>query len=122
MSNQKVKLDKKLLKVEIVIGLTGTIIFFVLFLFGILGYKYWRLPLWAMIVMLSCGSVVFLVTVLLALRIEQLVGYYECNECHHRYIPTYSQVLLARHLQRSRLMKCPQCGKKSYHKKVISDK
>ena len=49
---------------------------------------------------------------LYALKIEQVAGYYECNECHHKYIPTYLSVFLAMHMGRTRYMKCPECGKK----------
>ena len=119
---KKEEADKRLLGIEIVIGLTGTISFFALLLVGVMGYKYWELPLWAMIVMGSFGLVLFLIAIFFALRIEQKAGYYECKECHHRYVPTYAQVLMAPHINRSRLMKCPHCGKRSYHKKVISEK
>ena len=119
---QKEESDKMLLRVEIVIGLTGTISFFLLLIVGVLGYKYWSLPLWAMIAMGAFGLILFIVGCLFAVMIEQKAGYYECKECHHRFVPTYSQVFLAPHVNRSRYMKCPRCGKKSYCKKVISEK
>ena len=119
---QKEESDKMLLRVEIVIGLTGTISFFLLLIVGVLGYKYWNLPLWAMVAMGVFGLTLFIVACLFALMIEQKAGYYECKECHHRFVPTYSQVFLAPHVNRSRYMKCPHCGKKTYCKKVISEK
>ncbi|MBQ7243911.1 MAG: helix-turn-helix domain-containing protein [Bacilli bacterium] len=119
---QKEESDKRLLRIEIVIGLTGTISFFVLLITGVLGYRYWDLPLWAMIAMGAFGFVLFIIACLFALRIEQKAGYYECKECHHRFVPTYAQTLLAPHVHRSRYMKCPHCGKKTYCRKVISEK
>ena len=119
---QKEESDKRLLRIEIVIGLTGTISFFVLLITGVLGYRYWDLPLWAMIAMGTFGFVLFIIACLFALRIEQKAGYYECKECHHRFVPTYAQTLLAPHVHRSRYMKCPHCGKKTYCRKVISEK
>ena len=119
---QKEEADKRLLRIEIFIGIMGVTSLFVLLIVGILGHKYWELPLWAMIMMGSFGLVLFLIAVFFALRIEQKAGYYECKECGRRYVPTYRQVLFARHINRSRFMKCPYCGKKSYHKKVISEK
>lgn len=119
---QKEESDKMLLRVEIVIGLTGTISFFLLLIVGVLGYKYWNLPLWAMIVVGVFGLILFIIACLFALMIEQKAGYYECKECHHRFVPTYSQVFLAPHVNRSRYMKCPRCGKKTYCKKVVSEK
>lgn len=119
---QKEESDKRLLRIEIVIGLTGTISFFVLLITGVLGYRYWDLPLWAMIAMGTFGFVLFIIACLFALRIEQKAGYYECKECHHRFVPTYAQTFLAPHVHRSRYMKCPHCGKKTYCRKVISEK
>ena len=54
------------------------------------------------------------------IRIEQVTGYYECKHCHHRYVPTYMQTNMAMHFGRTRYMKCPNCGKKSWQKKVLS--
>jgi DNA-directed RNA polymerase subunit RPC12/RpoP len=51
---------------------------------------------------------------------EQKAGYYECKECHQTFVPTYLQVLFAPHINRTRYMKCPHCGKRAYQKKVIS--
>lgn len=50
----------------------------------------------------------------------QLAGYYECRKCNYKYIPSYNSVLFAMHTGRTRYMKCPHCGKKSWQKKVIS--
>lgn len=119
---QKEEADKRLLRIEVLIGLVGIVSSFALLLAGVLGYTYWGLPLWAMIVMGSIGLMLLFAAASCALRIEQKAGYYECDECHHRYVPTYGQVFFAPHVNRSRLMKCPHCGKRSYHKKVISEK
>jgi DNA-directed RNA polymerase subunit RPC12/RpoP len=56
------------------------------------------------------------------IRIEQTAGYYECAECSHRYVPRYGSVFLATHMGRTRYMRCPACGKKSWQKKVIGKK
>ena len=117
---QKEESDKRLLRIEIVVGVISLVIFLASSLVGAFGYKYWGLPLWAMIVMISTTGTMFIGVGIVALRIEQKAGYYECKECGHRYVPTYWQVFFAPHVNRSRLMKCPNCGKRSFHKKVIS--
>ena len=58
----------------------------------------------------------------LGVWIEQQAGYYECAECSHRYKPSFGKALLAPHIGRARKMTCPKCGKRSYHKKVISSR
>lgn len=119
---QKEESDKRLLKVEIVIGIIGTFFLFTMLAIGILTNLLLGLPLWAMIIMFAVGFIVFFVAVAFAILIEQKAGYYECKECGHRYVPTYWQVLFAPHINRDRYMKCPKCGKRSYQKKVISEK
>ena len=56
----------------------------------------------------------------LMLRIEQIVGYFECSKCHHKHTPSYLNVLKAMHIGRTRYLKCPKCNKKSWNKKVIN--
>lgn len=66
-------------------------------------------------------SLVFLIGFIpLAIQIEQSAGYYQCKECNYCYVPTYSQVFMAPHYGRTRYMKCPNCGKRSYQKKMIT--
>jgi DNA-directed RNA polymerase subunit RPC12/RpoP len=79
-----------------------------------------QMPDWQRIVIIACAFPVSLVGIVSALRIEQIAGYYECKHCGHRYVPTYKDMLFAMHFGRTRYMKCPSCGKKSWQKKVIS--
>ena len=120
MTKQKEESDKRLLHAEIAIGLIGTLFFFAMLGLGIyIIYKEESL-MWLGIVLMVVGLLIFLAACFLALRIEQKAGYYECKHCHHRYVPTYKQVNMAMHMGRTRYMKCPKCGKKSWQKKVIS--
>jgi transcriptional regulator with XRE-family HTH domain len=56
----------------------------------------------------------------IAAGIEQKAGYYECQKCHDRHVPTFWQTNLAPHIGRTRYMKCPACGRWSYQKKVLT--
>ncbi len=118
MKKQKETADKRLLTSEILIGLFGTLFLLVLVVLA----AYIKLPVWARITMIAGGIVVFIIACFFALRIEQVAGYYECKHCHHRYVPTYKQVNFAMHMGRTRYMKCPKCGKRSWNKKVLSEK
>ena len=120
MIKEKEESDKRLLNLEIVLGITGTLFLLAMLFTGILGYQYLGLPVWAMILMMVVGFVVFVVAILFCVLIEQKAGYYECKECHQTFVPTYLQVLFAPHVNRTRYMKCPHCGKRAYQKKVIS--
>ncbi len=113
---QKEQGDKRLLTLEIVIGVLASIVLFSLVFVA----AFVQMPDWLRILLIIFGFVVFVVGVIYALIIEQVAGYYECAECHHKYVPSFRSVLWAAHMGRTRYMKCPECGKKSWQKKVIS--
>lgn len=119
MKKQKEAADKRLLTMEIVIG--GISLVFLLAMIGVGTYLMsLEKPMWIFWVLFGVGLVQFLVAMGFGLKIEQTAGYYECQQCHHRYVPKYSSVFFAMHVNRTRYMKCPQCGKRSWQKKVIS--
>ena len=70
-----------------------------------------EMPTWLRIVLIAFALVMIIAVAFIAVGIEQKAGYYECQHCHHRYVPTYRQVNLAMHKGRTRYMKCPECGK-----------
>ena len=115
MTRQKEERDKQLLTLEIFIGIVSTVVLLgSILLVGMLELS--KLPA-AIIIIIS--SIIFATGMGLSLRIEQIAGYYECENCHHKYVPTYQNILWAQHICRSRKLKCPKCGKKVWHKKVI---
>ena len=81
---------------------------------------YVELPEWIRIFLIAAGLAIILAVGMIAVGIEQKAGYYECGECAHRYIPAYGRTLFAPHMGRTRYMKCPECGKRSWQKKVLT--
>ena len=71
------------------------------------------------IIFSSIGFIIFLVGCFIALKIEQIAGFYKCKVCDHKYKPAYGKILIAQHICRTRYMKCPKCGKRSWNKKVL---
>ena len=118
MVKQKEESDKRLLTMEIVIGLTSTIFLFAMLAVGII-FMTLEKPILAFILPVGIGFVQFVICMAFALRIEQVAGYYQCAKCGHKYVPKYSSVNLAMHVGRTRYMRCPHCGKYSWQKKVI---
>ncbi len=116
MVKQKQAADQRLLAAEMFIGITATIVLFIFVLMAAL------IPMaaWVRFALIAAGFVLFLAGCFWALRIEQVAGYYECKHCKHRYVPTYKAVNMAMHTGRTRYMRCPECGKKSWQKKVLS--
>ena len=120
MVRQKEQADRRLLKAEVVIGTVSTLFLFALLAVGVV-FMYLGQPMWIFWLLFGVGMAQFLVCILaFALRIEQTAGYYECAACGHRYVPTYRAVNMAMHMGRTRYMKCPACGKRSWQKKVLS--
>ena len=116
MAKKEELLNKKLLMCELVIGFMSTITFITLIF--ILSYLVENTI--TRIVLLILALVIFFVGISIALKLETEVGYYECQKCHNKYVPKYSQVYFAMHVGRTRYMKCPKCNKRSWNKKVLS--
>ena len=112
----KEKRDKELLILEIFIGVIVSIIMFLCIMIA----YFVQMEDWIRIVLIVFGIIPFAIGISYAIRIEQIAGYYECSNCNYKYIPTYKSVLFSMHINRTRKMKCPNCNKKSWHKKVIS--
>lgn len=115
MIKQKERADKRLLSAEVFIGITATVVLLALVLLA----AFVQMNGWLRGTLILLGFALFLAGCFYALRIEQVAGYYECKECGHRHIPTYKAMTLALHMGRTRYMSCPQCGKKSWQKKVL---
>lgn len=113
--DKKVKRDKLLLNLEIVLGIVSVL----LLLVGVGILCFVDLSVWLRI-LISCLSFAFaIIGIAYALKIEQIAGFYECKKCKHKYVPSYLAVIGAPHVGRTRYLKCPVCGKKTWSKKVI---
>ena len=109
MAKQEVKQTKKMFFYENVIGIGSTIIFTILIFMSVYFVESEGIK-----ILLFIFAFLFLITgVSIALKIETEEGYYECQKCHHKYIPSYQQVYFAMHIGRTRYMKCPHCQKRS---------
>lgn len=63
--------------------------------------------------------VFFLIPCYYALKLEVSVGAYKCKNCGHEIVPTYSDILWTIHRGTTRYLKCPNCGKRTWCKKVL---
>ena len=78
------------------------------------------MPAWLRGLLIAFALAMIFIVAFIAVGIEQKAGYYECQKCGHRYVPTYWQTNLAQHAGRTRYMRCPKCGKRSWQKKVLT--
>ena len=74
--------------------------------------------IWQLVTILGI-CIVFLILCFYALKLEVSVGSYRCKNCGHEIVPTYMQALNAMHRGTTRYLKCPECGKRTWCKKVI---
>ena len=116
MTMLKEQRDKELLSMEIFIGVIVTAILLTCILIA----SFVSMEAWLRIIIICIGIIPFAIGILYAIRIEQIAGYYECKNCHYKYVPTYKNVLFAAHINRTRKMKCPKCNKTTWNKKVLS--
>ena len=116
MAQKEEMQNKKLMMYENVIGFSSTISFLIL----IFVTSFLVENNIAKIVLFILAFVLLIIGVSFALKIETETGYYECQKCHHKYVPKYSQVYFAMHSGTTRYMKCPKCNKKSWQRKTLS--
>ena len=116
MVKQKENADRKLLRLEWVVGYISAITFLIIIFIA----SFVEMPKWLVVLLIAFGIITFAIGMFNCLKIEQTAGYYECAKCHHKYVPTYSSVLWSMHINRTRYMKCPECKKRSWQKKVVS--
>lgn len=113
---QKEESDKRLLVMEIVLGILAILpLVAAVIIASIVPMEEWKSGL-----LVGLSLIPLLIATPFAIKIEQKAGYYECRKCGNRHVPRYSNVFLAMHINRTRYMRCPKCGKMSWQKKVIS--
>ncbi len=112
---EKEENDRRLLQLEWVIGILSCAVLFIPIFIG----AYLPMKDWQRIVIVFSGFIPAFFGYAAALKIEQIAGYYACKHCGNRHVPSYKAVNTAMHFGRTRYLKCPACGKRSWQKKVI---
>lgn len=118
MVRQKEEADKRLLKMEIVLGIVAILPLLAAAIIAC------TVPMaeWKSGLLVGLSLIPLLIATPFALKIEQKAGYYECQTCGHRHVPRYVSVFFSMHVNRTRYMRCPRCGKMSWQKKVLKKK
>ncbi len=116
MIKQKEQADKRLLTMEIIIGIVCILPLVAAAVIGL------TVPMKESTasIMIGVSIIPLLIATPFAIMIEQTAGYYQCAKCGHRHVPAYQAVFMAMHINRTRYMRCPKCGKMSWQKKVLS--
>lgn len=118
LQKAKEESDKRLLQIEIVLGILSIISFFIILstcLYAIYKLNIIVVPT----IIIVVDFLLFLTAMFWGIYIEQKAGYYLCKKCNQKYVPTYCSVFSAMHFGRTRFMKCPHCHKWSWNKKIV---
>ena len=74
--------------------------------------------IWQLVTILGI-CILFLIPCFYALKLEVSVGAYKCKNCGCEIVPTYKEAMNAMHMGFTRYLKCPNCNKHTWCKKVI---
>ena len=74
--------------------------------------------IWQLVTIIGI-CIVFLIPCFYALKLEVSVGAYKCKNCGQEIVPTYKEVLMAKHRGFTRHLMCPQCNKRTWCKKIL---
>ena len=109
--NNKKNITKLYLSMIAVFVLYVTTIFLSVYIFG-------EGKIFGLIV--AIATIMVVIVAFYGLKVELETGYYECKNCHEKYVPSYYEGLIAPHMGTTRYMRCPKCNEKTWSKKVMS--
>lgn len=121
LKSENEKYAKRLLRSEAYIVVVGVVASLAMIIAGtIIALKNGENDPLAIVLIVS-GCVIVVAAALIGLGIEVKIGYYECAECGHIYKPSsLLKTAFAIHMNTTRYMKCPKCGKRCWQKKVLT--
>lgn len=112
----KEKSDKRLMNAIIIFMLFSLFFYISTLILGIIAFEEGII----LGTIICTSTILFVIEAFVALKYEVEIGYHECKYCNNKFMPTFKQVFLAPHIGFTRYLKCPNCQKKSWARKVIS--
>ena len=68
--------------------------------------------------MIIMSVILFIIPCIMALKFQVETGYYECKNCQNMFVPNYKEIVALMQTPNRRLLKCPECGKWTWCKKL----
>lgn len=117
LKKEKIQNKKKLIG-EILIGCAfiGSVITLIL-LVGIIS-----IATYLKIILIVLSFIFIFVGLFGLVLLDVNIGYFECAECHERFIPSIKDYVFGMHTLKKRKLKCPICGKKTWCLKRMTRK
>ena len=66
------------------------------------------------ITLMALSTVLVLIAVFYAAKVDYETGVYECRKCGHTFKPTFKEYIWGAHTLTTRHLKCPKCEEKSW--------
>ena len=117
LKKEKIQNKKKLIG-EILIGCAfiGSVITLILFV-GVVS-----IATYLKIILVVLSFIFIFVGLFGLVLLDVNIGYFECAECHERFIPSIKDYFFGMHTLKKRKLKCPICGKKTWCLKRMTRK
>ena len=117
LKKEKIQNKKKLIG-EILVGCAfiGSVITLIL-LVGIVS-----IATYLKIILIVLSFIFIFVGLFGLVLLDVNIGYFECAECHERFIPSIKDYVFGMHTLKKRKLKCPICGKKTWCLKRMTRK
>ena len=64
--------------------------------------------------LLAISTVLVLIAIFYAAKVDYEIGVYECRKCGHTFKPTFKAYIWGAHTITTRQLKCPKCEEKSW--------
>ena len=108
--------NKKNLIGEILIGCAFIAVVITLILFA--GFA--PIATYLKIILVALALIFIVVGITGLIILDANIGYFECVECHERFIPSVKDYTFGLHTLKKRKLTCPKCGKKTWCSKRIN--
>lgn len=117
LKKEKIQNKKKLIgKILIGCAFIGSVITLIL-LVGIVS-----IATYLKIILIVLSLIFIFVGLFGLVLLDVNIGYFECAECHERFIPSIKDYVFGMHTLKKRKLKCPICGKKTWCLKRMTRK
>ena len=74
------------------------------------------------IVLIVVSVILVFVSIFFAAKVDYETGIYECRNCGHTFKPTFKAYILGVHTLTTRCLKCPECSKSTWCKRIAVEK
>ncbi len=68
----------------------------------------------------AVSTVLVLIAIFYAAKVEHETGVYECRKCGHTFKPTFKAYIWGAHTLTTRHLKCPKCEEKSWCRRKMA--